>query len=315
MIYKQNLQIEKFIHSEEFQSISLSDNKSLLIVCGDSWTNNLYLDEEHRWPYLLGNLSNYDYVFNLASDYGSNAEIYLSLIKFFTNAEVDDVHGVHSPINSFTFKDKFKNINTIVCWSTPIRDKSETSIMYRPYKVATIPNMDDVDALNSKIFKKYYENWFREEHHSYKTQLYTLFLQEYCKYHNINLNFFMAFTCLVEDSFKGTKWDLREHIDSDKFFGLYDWPNCLQDYLISQKTNNYKEVAPILEMQHFDGTYKGKNKLYKLFSNLINKTKTIEDRFDIISEPTLEGMFTCDGHPGKIGTKLIAELIYKRLKK
>lgn len=314
MTYKQNEDVYEFLNSEEFQSICPWDNKTLLVVCGDSWTNNEYLDEQYRWSYLLGNLSNYDYVFNLASDYGSNTEIYLSLIKFFTNADVNDVDGIHQPINSFRFSDKFKKIDTIVCWSTPIRDKSEVSMMYRPYRCATIPDMEDVTSLNSKIFKKYYENWFREEYHSYKTQLYTLFLQEYCKYHNINLNFFMAFTCLVEDSFKDTKWDLREYIDKSKFYGLYDWPNCLQDYLISKKTNSYKESAPILEMQHFDETYKGKNKLYKLFSNLVNKTKNIEDRFDIISEPSNEGIFTSDGHPAKVGLRLISELMQRQIK-
>ena len=65
---------------------SYSDFK-ILIVAGDSWTNNAYLNENHRWAYLLGKKGNYDCVFNLSTDYGSNSEIYQSLLKFISHEE------------------------------------------------------------------------------------------------------------------------------------------------------------------------------------------------------------------------------------
>tara|TARA_B110000858_G_scaffold114832_1_gene131234 strand:- start:2384 stop:3316 length:933 start_codon:yes stop_codon:yes gene_type:complete len=285
----------------------------LLIVAGDSWTNNAYLNENDRWAYKIGKKGNYDYVFNLSTDAGSNSEIYLSLLNFLTNTT--NVH--HKVINDCIIKEFFKseNIDIIITWSTPIRDKGEMSILYRPYKCATIPDIADKDNLNTKIFRKYYENWFREEHHSYKTQLYTLFLQEYCKHNNLNINFSMAFTCLVEDSFKDTKWDLRKDIVEDNFYGLYGYPGCLQDYLISKTDSNFKEEAPIVEMQHLDNTYKKNNKFYDIFNRLKPYKEKFERRFNKIEGESIEKIFTSDGHPGKKGTELISELYYNLLKK
>ena len=285
---------------------SYSDFK-ILIVAGDSWANNAYLNENHRWAYLLGKKGNYDCVFNLSTDYGSNSEIYQSLLKFISHEEPKSEH-----CNILEYF-KPENIDIVITWSTPIRDKDEISILYRPYKTSTIPNIEDNVNLNSKIFRKYYEDWFREEHHSYKTQLYTLFLQEYCKEYNLKINFSMAFTCLVEDSFKDTKWDLRKYINEDTFFGLYGYPSCLQDYLISKTNSDFKEEAPIVEMQHLDNTYK-KNKFYDIFNRLTPYKEKFKRRFNQIEGKSLETTFTADGHPAKQGTELISELYYNLLK-
>ena len=124
----------------------------------------------------------------------------------------------------------------------------------------------------------------------------------------------MAFTCLVEDSFKDTKWDLRKYINEDTFFGLYEYPSCLQDYLISKTNSDFKEEAPIVEMQHLDNTYK-KNKFYDIFNRLTPYKEKFKRRFNEIEGKSLETTFTADGHPAKQGTELISELYYNLLKK
>jgi hypothetical protein len=123
----------------------------------------------------------------------------------------------------------------------------------------------------------------------------------------------MAFTCLVEDSFKDTKWDLRKYINEDTFFGLYGYPSCLQDYLISKTNSDFKEEAPIVEMQHLDNTYK-KNKFYDIFNRLTPYKEKFKRRFNEIEGKSLETTFTADGHPAKQGTELISELYYNLLK-
>ncbi len=308
MKYYINQECTEYLDSlNSIPDTSLYSDFKILIVAGDSWTNVAYIPEDYlRWPYLVGKKGNYDCVFNLSTDYGSNSEIYQSLLKFISNEEPKPEHC--QILRYF----KSENIDIVITWSTPIRDKDEISILYRPYKTATIPDVEDVN-LNSKIFRKYYEDWFREEHHSYKTQLYTLFLQEYCKEYNLNINFSMGFTSLVEDSFKDTKWDLRKHIDEDSFFGLYGYPSCLQDFIISKEDSSYKDKAPIIEMQYIDNEHPS---FWNIFNRIKPKKETLEKRktkIGIVGNHHQEEyipMFTSDGHPAIKGNIIISELIH-----
>jgi hypothetical protein len=321
MIYLQNDSLNEFIanHSD----IDLNDKK-ILIVAGDSWTNNLYLSKEERWPYKLGILKKYDYVFNISTDYGSNEEIYINLLNFLNFKYIfnfkyakhnKNVCDTRPPvIDRCDFKTKYNitnNMDIIVGWSTPIRDKGPLSYLYEPFDTSTIPDIDS-SSNSSILWKTYFSEWLNIEHHSYKTQLYILFLQEYCKIHNINWYSFMAFTPLVEKEFKNTKWDLRKHIDENNLFGLYGYPTNMQEYLIQNQYNsNYTQELPILEMQYMETDSKIEMWTSK-FKKLINfKDLFIQRRNFFLSDN--HTVFSGDGHPWTVGTTLMADLLATKI--
>ena len=311
MVYLQNENIKKYLQSLHFNATL--ENKKILVVVGDSWTNNLYLEENERWAYKLGLLKGYDIVFNISTNYGSNEEIFTNLLNFFNFKEFykDDKHN----IDRCFFKTKYNvnNLDVIIGWSTPIRDKSSISYLYQPFNTSTIPNIEENNN-SSLLWTKYFNDWFNVEYHSYKTQLFILFLQEYFKIHNVNWYSFMGFTPLVEKEFENTKWDLRKFIDSSKIFGLYDYPSNMQEYLIKICHNTiYNDELPILEMQYMEDNQKinlWTSKFTKLlkFKDKFTKRKEIFDSYTHNKQ-----IFTSDGHPNIVGTSLIAEFLNKNI--
>lgn len=286
-------------------------DKKVLIVAGDSFTNNAYMPSiEQHWSYIVGNKLNYDFVFNIATSYGSNEEIFNNCVSTFTN---ENPHAIYneSIVDKFYLSSYFeiKNIDVVIIWSTPIRDKSSISLFYQPFKISTIPDIE-ANTPNVSIFKKYYEDWFRYEYHSYKTQLYILMLQEYLKIHQINYNFFMGFTPLVNKEFENSKWDLRKYIDEERFYGLHNFPYNLQDYLAKKVNDNFNSNIPISELYFFGPAFK---KLKNIFDNTFKNFDEYDNRKKIINSAstpgTYDNIFVDDGHPAKLGLELIAELI------
>ena len=95
----------------------------------------------------------------------------------------------------------------------------------------------------------------RKELYQYTTQVQIILLQEYFKNHNIDFYSFMAFTPLVENEFKNTEWDLREHIDTEKFYGLYSDINSMAQKLNSLITYTLNYFKIIISSYTFPYSY------------------------------------------------------------
>jgi len=226
-----------YLDSKESVKISIENdifkNKRVLITFGDSWTNNTYLQQPNSnvypkktWPYQLGKKLKYDIVLNISWNGGSNVEIFeqcLLMMSLYEDYEFD--------------KCKIKElgcgeIKVVIGWSSQIRDFSPIHKIFRPFNVTNIPYVHFGDeGFLSKTYFKFIDKIMRKELYQYTTQVQIILLQEYFKNHNIDFYSFMAFTPLVENEFKNTEWDLREHIDTEKFYGLYSDINSMAQKL------------------------------------------------------------------------------------
>ena len=63
----------------------------------------------------------------------------------------------------------------------------------------------------------------------------------------------MAFTPLVENELQNTEWDLREHIDSHKFYGLYSDINSMAQKLNSLINSDIKNEF-VFDQPHYNNT-------------------------------------------------------------
>jgi len=251
-------------------------NKKVLFVFGDSWTNNLYIKNPyHHWGYLLKCKLNYDILINISSDYDSNYEIFDAIKYVFCQEEFP--LQINEELNEL---DEYK---VVIEWSTPMRDSTSVAEMYKPYNLATIPDLKSNEP-NTKLWMDYVTNWFRTEIYSYDTQKRILFLQHFFNIHNIDWYSFMGFTPLVEKEFNNSQYDFRKWIDSSRFLFLNGFPNNMQDYLIQQKDPSFNDYIGISEMQF-------ENNRSKYFRN--------DDE-----------MFTGDGHPNILGLEIMSNKIY-----
>lgn len=67
-----------------YEELSNLDNKKVLFVFGDSWTNNRYIkNPKKHWCYLLKQKLDYDLVVNISDNYDSNYEIFDCVKKNF----------------------------------------------------------------------------------------------------------------------------------------------------------------------------------------------------------------------------------------
>lgn len=255
-------------------------DKKVLFVFGDSWTNNLYVDNPKKhWCYLLKEKLDYDLVVNISDNYDSNYEIFDSVKAILCDVDY--------PMKQKNKLNKLKEFKVVVDWSTPMRDSTSVAKMYSPYNLATIPDLNSKEP-NTKLWLDYVDKWFRVEMYSYDTQKRILFLQEFFNHNNIDWYMFMGFTPLVEKQFHDTEYDLRKWIDKDRFLFLYGFPNNMQDYLITCIDENFKQDIQINEMQ---------------FKN--NRTKYFGNKYDV---------FTGDGHPYIRGFELMSDIIYRNIK-
>jgi hypothetical protein len=265
-------------------------NKKVLFVFGDSWTNLRYLPHrKNDWCYLLKQFLGYDYVISVSNDSDSNYNIFDTIKR--------TLCGRDFPMRlQKNWRNGPSEFKVIIGWSTPLRDSTSVADMYSPYSISTIPNLRDVQE-NTRLFMKYTSKWLRPEVYSFDTQKRILFLQEFFEYNKIDWYSFMAFTPLVENNFKDTPYDLRKWINPNRFFGLYDYPSNMQDYLISKVDSDYKKDASITEQQFYS-----KKQGFKFFDWDDLDRRKYWDKED--------KMFTEDGHPAEMGVKLI----YQKLK-
>tara|TARA_R100001015_G_C4631206_1_gene193537 strand:- start:2763 stop:3593 length:831 start_codon:yes stop_codon:yes gene_type:complete len=267
-----------FSNLYDYEKLPSLDNKKVLFVFGDSWTNNLYIDESTKhWCYLLKEKLQYDYVINVSNNYDSNYNIFDA-----TRYVLCDDKFPMKQKNSLS---KLKEFKVVVDWSTPMRDDTSVAKMYSPYNTATIPDLKS-DKPNTKLWLDYVDKWFRVEMYSYDTQKRILFLQEFFNHNNIDWHMFMGFTPLVEKQYENTDYDLRKWIDKERFMFLNTFPNNMQDYLITTIDENFKDEININEMQ-FENTRK------EFFSNEV---------------------FTGDGHPAERGLEIMSDIIYRNIK-
>jgi hypothetical protein len=258
--------------------VSKLENKKVLFVFGDSWTNNRYIDEtEKHWCYLLKEKLGYDIVVNISDNYDSNYEIFDCVKKTLCDNDY--------PMKQQLYLSKLKEFKVVVDWSTPMRDSTSVAEMYSPWNTATIPNLNSKKP-NTKLWLDYVDKWFRVEIYSYDTQKRILFLQEFFNNNKIDWYMFMGFTPLVEKQFYNTEYDLRKWIDKNRFLFLNGFPNNMQDYLITTINKDFKEDTNINEMQF-------ENNRLEYFCN---------------------DVFTSDGHPNIKGLKLMSDIIYEGMK-
>jgi len=267
-----------FQELSDYKKLSKINNKKVLFVFGDSWTNNRYINKsEKHWCYLLKEKLQYDYVINVSNNYDSNYNIF-DAIKFV-------LCDNKFPMKEDTYLNKLKEFKVVVDWSTPMRDDTSVAKMYSPYNTAAIPDLQSNEP-NIKLWLDYVDKWFRVEMYSYDTQKRILFLQEFFNHNKIDWYMFMGFTPLVEKNFHDTEYDLRKWIDKKRFLFLNGFPNNMQDYLITTIDKDFKEDIDINEMQF-------KNNRLKYFSNEV---------------------FTSDGHPNIKGLELMSDVIYRSMK-
>jgi len=290
----------------EDEIVKISNNR-VLITAGDSWTNNNYLKQvQDHWSYKLGIKGHYDYVFNLGTMGGSNEKIYETVIDFLSD------YSSEPNINFISSVFDIHLIDVVVMWSSPIRDESPLTKLYQPFSSATIPDINS-NKFNAQLYKKYFGDWFRYEYHSYRTQLLTLFLQEFFDYNKISHKFLMGFSPIINKEFENTQWDLRQHINKNNFYGLYGFPKTVQDYLIQKGNSQFKDELDIVEMFHLNENENSTNRFVDYFKKTFRDIGLFKNRMKIFEEQNGNGEFMADGHPSSQGCTSISELIYKLL--
>lgn len=283
-------------------------NKKVLIVFGDSWTNNTYLHNfgtypKKSWSYLLAEKLNYDCVINHSWNGGSNAEIFEECLFLFSLYE--DYEFNKCKINEF----EFSEIKIVIGWSSQVRDFSPVHKLFRPFNVTNIPyiNFNEKSKFSETYFK-FIDKLMKKEYYQYITQIQTILLQDYFKAHNIDCYFFMAFTPLVEDEFKKTEWDLRQYIDENKFYGLNsDVSNMsykLNSIVNSEVKNNFVVDQPFYNNTNF----------ISIFTNFFNKKKEFKDYLEVAFKGNDENKYLIfDGHPNELGLEIISNELFEMI--
>jgi hypothetical protein len=118
----------------------------------------------------------------------------------------------------------------------------------------------------------------------------------------------MAFTPLVETEFKNTQWDLREHIDSNRFYGIYSDVDSM-----AQKLNNLLESDIrnefIIDQPHYDN-----ENFISIFSKFFNKKKEYKEFLETQNKLKIKGKYYLDdGHPNELGLEVMADELFKMI--
>ena len=285
----------------------LFQNKKILFVFGDSWTNNTYLNSTNEypnkaWSYVLAEKLGFDFVVNLSWDGGSNTEIYENCLK--TMALNDDYEFNKCEINKIGISE----ILVIVGWSSQYRDFGPIHKIFNPYTVTNIPqNLGDDGRLKSKLYSKYMDKLFKKEYYQYSTQIYSIYLQEYFKAHKIKCFQFMAFNPLVESSLVNSEWDLRNNIDSNKFYGLYG--NNMGQLLNEMGGYKTKDTFVV------DQPYYYSESIMEFVSNFLNKNSKFKQYLELNYKSRHDNIYLLeDGHPNSLGLNIIADELYNFIK-
>lgn len=288
------------------------ENKKTLFTFGDSWTNNTYLNRpgfdtypQKSWPYQLAEKLGYDVVVNMSWQGGSNTEIFESCLQLMSLNE--DYEFDKCKIKELGCSE----IKCIVGWSSQIRDFSPMHKIFRPFNATNIPYVHVGDEHNrdkqlSKVYFKFIDKIMKIEYYQYITQVQTILLQEYFKNHKIDFYSFMAFTPLVENEFKNTDWDLREHIDGKTFYGLYSDTDSMAQKLNNLIGSDIKNEF-IVDQPHYDN----KN-FIKIFTDFFNKKKEYKEFLEKQHINKLNSKYHLkDGHPNELGLEVISDELFK----
>jgi hypothetical protein len=310
--------MEKIIYINtigRFETLSKAgelQNKKVLFVFGDSWTNNTYINNvneypQSTWSYRLAEKIGYDAVVNVSWDGGSNAEIYENCLTSMSSG--NDYEFDKCPIKDLGFSE----MKVVIGWSSQYRDFGPIHKIFRPYTVTNIPNhideMIDINDAKSVLYHKFIDKMFKKEYYQYTTQLYTIFLQHYFKHHKVDYFMFMAFNPLVEESLKDTEWDLRKYVDKSKFYGLYDEISNMGQLL------NHMGGHPIGDTFVVDQPYYYGEGIMRFISKFLNKDSKFKEFLEGNRTSRLNNpYFMEDGHPSVLGLDVISNELYSKMK-
>lgn len=288
------------IKSDSFQKV--------LIVTGDSWTNRIKESVGHdsSWVKKFVELTNneYDLVILAAYAGGSPTETFINLVHLISTDEIENqifFRKDTSWLDEYRFAGK--EVDLIFQWTSIIRDFSEMSAWQRPYTFASLPDLSN-DDFKSDMYNEYVTNIFNEKYFSYKVQFYSWQLQKYFEKWGINYYFWMGFCDLVPESVENTDADIRQYLNKDRWFNLYEKPNNMSDYLYYLEKNKLpNRLNPIL-------TEGGESGLVSTLSTELKKLFN-ENKENSSLEYTY---FLADLHPSPEGNDEIAKILFKKFK-
>jgi len=281
-----------------FDHGELRDCENILVVGGDSWSNRIHMPEDN-WVKVFAKEKKFDAVVVCADFADSNKNIFKNLVSFFSYNKPHYWQNKQGESWLETNRVSNKKVTAIVEWSSIIRDFSEETAWYRPFTWASQP---DWDKLDETMYTEYINNIFQEKIYSHKTQLYSWQLQNYFKKWNIPYYFWMGFCDLVPESAKNTEFDIRNLLDKNRWFNLYDSPGNMLDYLdFLEKGTIPKKIPTILTEGSVQGFYKGVDYIKNIFTKVKDSTAQAG------------GYFHCDMHPNEIGHRKIAEILLERV--
>lgn len=305
------------ISSDEFithhQAYNYFKDKKVLFTFGDSWTNNNYLNNDSTgnynvtsslanypyktWTYRLMERLGYDCVVNIATNGGSNEEIFkwcLDTMCLYEEYAFDKcrIHELGA-----------KEIKVVIEWSSPIRNFGPVNKLFRPFNVSSLPFPQRNDAVPEMYeFYTFYMNNGYTDVSSWHTQIYTIALQKYFATHNIESFYFMGFAPLIEEHKMYTEWDLRTHIEENRFYKLYESANNMATVLNELCNEPVKHKFLVETSMMFIDTFRS---FYKTV------LKNVTDEYWDSQQVPNPKLFIADGHPNVEGLDIISHEIYK----
>jgi len=306
-----------FISQDEFkthhEAYRYFKDKKVLFTFGDSWTNNNYLNNDSNgnfnigssqtnypyktWAYRLMERLGYDCVVNIATNGGSNEEIFKWCLD--TMCLYDEYTFDKCRIHELGAKE----IKVVIEWSSPIRNFGPVNKLFRPFNVSSLPFPYTQGApTGMHDFYAFYMNNGYTDISSWYTQIYTIALQKYFAKHNIESFYFMGFAPLIEDHRMNTEWDLRIHIEEDRFYKLYESANNMATVLNEMCDEPAKHKFLVETSMMFVDNFR--NFYRKVLKNVTNEYWDSQQ----IPNPKL---FIPDGHPNVEGLDIISHEIYK----
>jgi len=283
---------------EEFKAA-----KKILVVSGDSWTNRVEgrANHSHTWVNEFADMRDYDFVILSANCGDSSTESFINLVNLFSQTDLagDIFHNSHPSwlgVNVF----EGKQVDVIVQWTSIIRDFSEFSAWYKPYTFASSPLLDD--PFKKEMYDEYVMHILNDKFYSYKMQVYSWQLQKYFERWNIPYYFWMGFCDLVPESVENTDMDIRQYLNKDRWFNLYDRPGNMSDYLYYvEKGTLPNRLSGILTE---GGPSAFLSTVSNAVNNLFNKHK--------VNTSLENSLFLADLHPSKAGNSVIAKTLHER---
>ena len=297
--------VDEFMEGPTSVKTNFFPGKKVLFTFGDSWTNNNYLNSrgsypEKCWSYQLAEKLNYDVVVNIATNGGSNEEIFswcLNTMCLYDGEYRFDKCKIHELGAA--------EIKVVIGWSSQLRDFGTLKNIFRPYNVASLP-FPYGNTLGETLYQTYVNN-LHPEYYCFQTQMETIALQHYFQQHNIESFYFMAFTPLLEQEVVGTKWDFRHLIDEKRFYNLFTLGNSMCSLLneLCDEPDKHEHVVetPMLYVETL------KNYYLNLFSKKTDKQKYLL----ALTNPNSK-YFVEDGHPNEAGLEVISNELYNMIR-